>query len=82
VSANRLYRQTAVQTGDETTNSVLDELERTLLEIANTPADASKDDLDALRARIGSRGLLFKVRVVHSEMVERERQIVVPGSKS
>jgi hypothetical protein len=82
VAANRLYRQSAAQTGDDSTSDVLDELERTLLEIANTPVDASKDDIDALRARIASRGLLFKVRVVHSEMVERERQNVVPGSKS
>jgi predicted anti-sigma-YlaC factor YlaD len=82
VAANRLYRQTAAQTGDGSTGDVLDELERTLLEIANTPADASQDDLDALRARISSRGLLFKVRVVHSEMLERERQTVVPGSQS
>ena len=81
ITANRLYRQTAVQTGDGTTGDVLDELERTLLEIANTPMDASKDDLDALRARIASRGLLFKVRVVHSEMLERERQSV-PRSQS
>ena len=82
VAANRLYRQTAAQTGDGSTGDVLDELERTLLEIANTPANASQGDLDALRARISSRGLLFKVRVVHSEMLERERQTVVPGSQS
>ena len=81
VAANRLYRQTATQTGDDSTGDVLDELERTLLEIANTPAEASKDDIDALRARISSRGLLFKVRVVHSEMRERERQ-TLPGSQS
>jgi hypothetical protein len=82
VAANRLYRQTAAQTGDGSTGDVLDELERTLLEIANTPTDASKDDLDALRARIASRGLLFKVRVVHSEMRARERQPLLPGSQS
>jgi hypothetical protein len=45
--------------------------------------DASKDDLDALRARISSRGLLFKVRVVHSAMQERERERqTLPGSQS
>ena len=82
VAANRLYRQTAVQTGDGNTSNVLDELERVLLEIANTSQDATKDDLDALRARISSRGLLFKVRVVHSELRERERQTLVPGSQS
>ena len=82
VAANRLYRQTAAQTGDDGTGDVLDELERTLLEIANTRSDASKDELDALRARIASRGLLFKVRVVHSEMRQRERQSLLPGSQS
>jgi hypothetical protein len=82
VAANRLYRQTAAQTGDGSTGDVLDELERTLIEIANTPADASKDELDALRARIAERGLLFKVRVVHSEMRERERLTSLPGSPS
>jgi hypothetical protein len=82
VTANRLYRQTATQTGDGGTIDVLDELERVLLEIANTPENATKDELDALRARISSRGLLFKVRVVHSEMLERERQTLLPGSQS
>jgi hypothetical protein len=74
VSANRLYRQSAGQVGDETVNGVLEELERMLLEIANAPAEASAEELDALRARIEARGLLFRVRVVHSEMQERERQ--------
>lgn len=82
VAANRLYRQTAARTGDDRTNEVLDELERVLLEIANTPEGATKDDFEALRARISSRGVLFKVRVVHSELLERERQNLLPGSQS
>lgn len=82
VSSSRLYRQTAVRTGDDRTGDVLDELERALVEIANTPQDATSDELEALRARIASRGLLFKVRVVQSEMLERERQTVRRGSTS
>jgi hypothetical protein len=82
VAANRLYRQSAAQIGDETTGDVLDELERVLIEIANVPEDASKTELEALRARIASRGLLFRVRVVNSEMRQRERQISMPGSTS
>ena len=73
---------TAAQAGDDATTEVLAELERVLIEIANTPQDATKDDLEALRARIASRGLLFKVRVVHSEMRQRERQPSLPGSTS
>jgi hypothetical protein len=82
VTANRLYRQTAVRTGDEQTSELLDELERVLVEIANTPQGATKDDLEALRASIASRGVLFKVRVVHSEMRERERQTFLTGGES
>jgi hypothetical protein len=82
VAANRLYRQTAVQAGNHAVGDVLDDLERVLLEIANQPADASAADLDALRARIQSRGLLFRVRVVQSEIRERERRTLNVGSTS
>jgi hypothetical protein len=82
VAANRLYRASAAQAGDETTGDVLDELERVLVEIANAPEDANKEALDALRARITSRGLLFRVRVVNSEMRQRERRISMAGSTS
>jgi hypothetical protein len=82
VAANRLYRQTAVSAGDDRTSDVLDELERALLEIANTPQGATRDDFEALRARIAARGVLFKVRVIHSEMLERERQALLSGSRS
>jgi hypothetical protein len=77
VAANRLYRQSAVQSGDELIGETLDELERALLEIANSPAQLAPDDLAALRERIAARGLLFRVRVVQSEMQERERQQAV-----
>ena len=82
VAANRLYRQSAAQAGDDATGDVLDELERVLIEIANAPADASKAEREALRDRIAARGLLFRVRVVNSEMRQRERQISLPGSTS
>jgi len=81
VAANRLYRQTAAQAGDGTTGDVLDELGRVLIEIANTPEDASKAQIEALRDRIAARGLLFRVRVVNSEIRERERRTVA-GSTS
>lgn len=78
VAANRLYRQSAAYVGDQSTLAVLDELERVLIEIANTPDDTTPEELEALQARIESRGVLFKVRVVHSEMRERERQASGP----
>jgi hypothetical protein len=64
---NRLYRQTARTTGNNSMASVLDDLERVLLEIAHSPSEISAEQLNDLREQIESRGLLFKVRVLGSE---------------
>jgi hypothetical protein len=76
VSANRLYRQTALTTGDGAIADLLDELELALVDIAASPEHASSQSLDELRRRIESKGLLFKVRVVSSEVRQRQRNIV------
>ena len=73
VAANRLYRQSAAHTGDEVIGTALEDLERVLLELANAPADATPESLAALRDQIGAGGLLFRVRVVQSEMRERQK---------
>jgi hypothetical protein len=70
---NRLYRQTAHTTGDTGVASVLDDLERVLMEIAHSPAELSSDQWEQLRQEIRDRGLLFKVRVIGSQVRERER---------
>lgn len=69
---NRLYRQTARNTGDNSMASVLDDLERVLLEIAHSPAEISSQQLNDLREQIESRGLLFKVRVLGSDARDSE----------
>lgn len=74
VAANRLYRQTAASTGDAAIASVLDDLERVLVDIAASPNTMTQEDLDALRRRIESKELLFKVRVMASQV--RARQAV------
>ena len=73
VAANRLYRQTAASTGDAAMASVLDDLERVLVDIAAGPQTVSQEDLDSVRRRIESKELLFKVRVVSSQVRERQR---------
>lgn len=73
VSANRLYRQTAASTGDAGMASVLDELERVLVDIAASPSTVSQEDLDSVRRRIASKELLFKVRVVSSQVRDRQK---------
>ena len=71
VAANRLIRQSAEQSGDVVIADVLEDLERVLLEIANSPADASSNDLTDLQSRITDQDLLFRVRVIASEMRRR-----------
>jgi hypothetical protein len=71
---NRLYRQTARSTGDTAVASVLDDLERVLMEIANSPTQVSNVQLDDLRQQIENRGLLFKVRVLGSRVREQENK--------
>ncbi len=79
---NRLYRQTARTTGDNSVASVLDDLERVLLEIAHSPSEISSEQLEDLRQQIESRGLLFKVRVLGSDARNQESQPVPEKNKN
>jgi hypothetical protein len=72
LESNRLYRQTASSTGDETTAAMLEDLERVLLEIAHSPSEVSERQLDDLRRQIEDRGILFKVKVFGKQVEQRE----------
>jgi len=69
---NRLYRQTALQEGDTGLASVLDDLERVLLDVAHSPDEVTPKQLEAIRQKIEARGILFKVRVVSKELQQRQ----------
>jgi hypothetical protein len=69
---NRLYRQTALEQGDTSLASVLDELERVLLDVAHSPDKVTPAQLETIQQRIEARGILFKVRVVGKELQQRE----------
>lgn len=71
VAANRLIRQSAEQNGDVVIADVLEDLERVLMEIANAPANASSNDVTDLQSRITDEDLLFRLRVIASEMRQR-----------
>lgn len=73
---NRLYRQTAVSTGDTAMSDLLDELERVLVELAAGPGELSPQQLDSVRKQIEGRGLLFRVRIVSSEVRERQKEAI------
>jgi hypothetical protein len=70
---NRLYRQTALKEGDANLASVLDDLERVLLDVAHSPEEVTPAQLEKIRQKIASRGILFKVRVVGRELQERQK---------
>jgi hypothetical protein len=73
VAENRLYRQSARQAGEVGLASLLDELGLVLLEVAHAPEPLTPGDVRDLNARVERKALLFKVRVVGSRLVERER---------
>ena len=74
VATSRLYRQDAADAGEASVALVLDELERSLLEIVHTPSRATAARLDEIRRRIDAASLLFKVRVLGNELRQREGQ--------
>jgi anti-sigma factor RsiW len=71
VAANRLIRQSAMQSGDAQIVDILEDLERVLQEIANAPATVTSNDLTDLQSRITREDLLFRLRVIASEMRQR-----------
>jgi hypothetical protein len=66
LNENRLYRQTALRTGDTLMAGVLDELERVLLEIEHAPSRLPPAELQELRRRLRADGILFRIRVLSS----------------
>jgi len=74
LDSNHLYRVSAQQTGDPQVAHLLDQLGRVLAEIANGPTEVSPEDLQQVRHTIQSEGLLFKVRVVGSEVNSRAQR--------
>jgi hypothetical protein len=72
LTTSRLYRQDAVDAGEDSVASILDELERSLIEIVHSPSRISAADLEQIRRRIDAASLLFKVRVMSDELRKRE----------
>ena len=80
VEASRLYRQDALASDERSVADVLDELERTLVEIVNSPSQVTQAQLDEMHRRLDSAGLLFRVRVLSGEL--RRQMTPAPGSPS
>lgn len=72
---NRLLRVTAARSGEASAASLLDELERVLLDVANSPANLSAPELEALQERLEGQGILFKVRIISSNIEEKREKL-------
>jgi hypothetical protein len=70
VTESRLYRQTADRTGDAAVAGLLEELERALLEITHAPSRISPEELETLRQRLEAEGILFKIRILGTNVRE------------
>jgi hypothetical protein len=82
VDENRLYRQTAIHDKDNEIASVLDQVERVLIDISHHPDSVSADELEQLQQRIAAQGVLFKVRVIESKVRARTQPSAVPAPAS
>jgi predicted anti-sigma-YlaC factor YlaD len=71
-SENRLYRQTALRSGDTAMAGVLDDLERVLVDIAHEPSQMAPEELENLQKRMESAGILFKIRVLGTNVKQQQ----------
>ena len=73
VSAGRLYRDTAIETGNLQLAALLEELEMVLVDIARGPEALSADQLSAIRAQIEQQELIFKLQVLGADVKARRQ---------
>ncbi len=72
LAANRLYRQTASQSGDQGMSTVLEELESYLLEAAHSTPEQLKD----LQRRMADEDILFRLRVMNAQLKQKQRKVL------
>jgi hypothetical protein len=81
VAMNRLYRRASAENGEAATATMLDELERSLVEVANAPAQLNAEEFAELRQRVGGDSLIFKVRIVAQQLRAREKSLVQQNTR-
>jgi hypothetical protein len=68
VDEGQLMRQSLARDGDPATLGLLDEVERFMVEAANTSETADHGELRHLRERLAGNSLLFKVRIIEANL--------------
>jgi hypothetical protein len=81
LQSNRLYRDAASLAGDAGVADVLDDLERSLLDIANGPSTLTEADHQRVQRRVDTSTLLFKLRVLSDALHEDDTHANAPTRK-
>jgi len=81
LQSNRFYRDAASLAGDAGVADVLDDLERSLLDIANGPSTLTEADHARVQRRVDASTLLFKLRVLSDSLHEDDTHASVPTRK-
>jgi hypothetical protein len=71
VEEGRLYTAAAERAGEPGLVALLEELQRTLVDVANAPDVLDARETAEMQRRIEARGLVFKVRVIERDLAER-----------
>jgi hypothetical protein len=79
LASNRLYRRTALDRGEDSVATLLEELEPVLLQIAHAPEDVSADELRGIQKRVETKGLVFKLRVLRQDVQATAAPIQQPN---
>jgi hypothetical protein len=74
VSEGRLLRSALVTSGEAGTLALVDDVERFLLEAANEPEHPANAEMTTLRRRIEDDSLIFKIRIIKSNLRTRGQQ--------
>lgn len=74
LAENRLLREMTGRAGDPLEASVLDQLERVLMDVVNGPPHPSDRQLQELQDRIRNEGLLLRVRMLGANALKKERK--------
>lgn len=75
LASNRLYQQTAQQTGNAELENILNALDPVLLQIAHSGGTVSSQQFQEIQQRINDAGILFEVRIVSSHVHEKEKSL-------
>ncbi len=81
-SANRVYRTSAQHAGEDSMALLLDQLERVLLEIANSPEAPDAAEFNRLWRRVEGSGLLIKLKLMGTETRQRAERLVAPANRT